>query len=759
MNAKGEVFYVVPVPEKDLPTFHTSKEEKKEKKAAKKASKLSRLVRRRESKRERGGEVDTSGAQNESSDGDSSSSTYGQIKTFESFFEGTNPVELTDVHLRLSAARRGEPQSEGPLLLETCLGIIPGRSEQPTEDAPFTANRIIIAGFLTDGPAIKHHDKLRIGDWLRTIDGQQVSLDNIGSTLSRYSSSCKVKLTVQRAAPLPELVEGDDQLITPPSVVKIITGQGPSPGDIQGILKKLPYIALYITRRGITESSPELADVLYQFPSQPQSKLLQVRGIFLTLCHALPEITGNRPITSSLLVDEELVHVGYAEEREDLFIIGLPASKCSAKEVSQVVRDTVRVLRLQHRTLVRAFAQKNTSNLHEFFSVLFLDILVNIKRLNSINKPLLDVSTVLSPNPAKFDQNLPAAHWLHLPDDVKFQIDDALSQFEAGDFQEYCDDFYDLPREFNILGSCLFHRGYLLASHLCRDDMVDVLLWAQSAQVLPLTRAHPVHRLVAWAEVFPTRQSYVRPGAPAEEQEGRTFLLLVGLGSQVLGVLLETGGCAVVPQGIVRPDPFYVDQAINTLEQLIEMGIPGVCNTWLTLPPCPDLLDTDSLYSAAQTQKRLDAATLAAGREEKRCGIVLKKTRSYEYASTDSPSGSVDVDTVSLPHSEGNSEVSDELERRGGGKGEEEERSNSPGSDEDSSFWELYRSGQRSRLNFSEDLGEGEEEDIVTYQISQLSVSPENTIFHFLHLDVGEGVFLAPLVPPSGPYHTQVCSS
>ena len=32
-------------------------------------------------------------------------------------------------------------------------------------------------------------------------------------------------------------------------------------------------------------------------------------------------------------------------------------------------------------------------------------------------------------------QNLPAAHWLHLPDDVKFQIDDALSQFEAGDFQ------------------------------------------------------------------------------------------------------------------------------------------------------------------------------------------------------------------------------------------------------------------------------------------------------------------------------------
>ena len=40
--------------------------------------------------------------------------------------QGTNPVELTDVHLRLTALRRGQPPIEGPALLETCLGIIPG---------------------------------------------------------------------------------------------------------------------------------------------------------------------------------------------------------------------------------------------------------------------------------------------------------------------------------------------------------------------------------------------------------------------------------------------------------------------------------------------------------------------------------------------------------------------------------------------------------------------------------------------------------
>ena len=56
--------------------------------------------------------------------------------------------------------------------------------------------------------------------------------------------------------------------------------------------------------------------------------------------------------------------------------------------------------------------------------------------------------------------------------------------------------------------------------------------------------------------------------------EVRTFLLVVGLGHQVLGVLLETGGGGAASQGgvtVVRPDPFYVDQAMNTLEHLVDM--------------------------------------------------------------------------------------------------------------------------------------------------------------------------------------------
>jgi hypothetical protein len=47
-------------------------------------------------------------------------------------------------------------------------------------------------------------------------------------------------------------------------------------------------------------------------------------------------------------------------------------------------------------------------------------------------------------------------------------------------------------------------------------------------------------------------------------------------------------------------------------------------------------------------------------------------------------------------------------------------------------------------------------EQLVAYKVSQLTLSPENTIFHYIHLDMGEGVFLAPLTQMGSPYHTEI---
>ena len=68
-----------------------------------------------------------------------------------------------------------------------------------------------------------------------------------------------------------------------------------------------------------------------------------------------------------------------------------------------------------------------------------------------------------------------------------------------------------------------------------------------------------------------------------------------------MGVLLSTGNCTTKPVGPVRPDPFYVDQAMNTLDHLEDMGIPVVCDRWLTLPANPDIVNVDKLYEGVVT--------------------------------------------------------------------------------------------------------------------------------------------------------------
>ena len=86
------------------------------------------------------------------------------------------------------------------------------------------------------------------------------------------------------------------------------------------------------------------------------------------------------------------------------------------------------------------------------------------------------------------------------------------------------------------------------------------------------------------------------------------------------------------------------DQAINTLEALVDMGIPIVCNKWLTLPPNPAILSLDELLEPASAQKRSHRRTAAAG-------IVLKKTKNCDFSGTDSPRESLD-DSLSLNQSQ-----------------------------------------------------------------------------------------------------------
>lgn len=79
--------------------------------------------------------------------------------------------------------------------------------------------------------------------------------------------------------------------------------------------------------------------------------------------------------------------------------------------------------------------------------------------------------------------------------------------------------------------------------------------------LLRITKHEQLQRLVTWHEIFPKQQNE----SPFLETDQRYFVLFVGRDHQLLGILLQTGGCTSQPEGVVRPDAFYVDQVSHAI--------------------------------------------------------------------------------------------------------------------------------------------------------------------------------------------------
>ena len=130
------------------------------------------------------------------------------------------------------------------------------------------------------------------------------------------------------------------------SYTKMIHGEGLQPSDIQSMLCQIPHLLLYASTSGTSETEAESADVRYTYPSDtpnnPQSlsyRLYKSRGVFVTLCQLLGQVTGDgeKPTVTSVLLDgngdesgggsvfeSQLIHIAYEEENGEVLFLALP---------------------------------------------------------------------------------------------------------------------------------------------------------------------------------------------------------------------------------------------------------------------------------------------------------------------------------------------------------------------------------------------------------------------------------------------------
>jgi hypothetical protein len=765
--------------------------------------KLARLIRRRNSKR-RWNKTITSGVQNESASQTQCEAAHIRAATVNKVtFQDWQEGEVREVSISVDPRGRHN-LGRRATLCEALLGLVISTFADET--------RIMVAGFIPNGEAIKHRS-IKVGDWLRSVDGHEVMFQNIDSFLTNLTSPGKVQLKLQRVAgcDITEQlsVQNPAKGVQQSDLVKQLLGTTGA-DELSCLLRELPVGVLYLTQDGLTEGGPENQGVLYCYPPPVQKNMLGcARGAFLTLQHLLPDLAPSPPVSSTVLMHGQLTHVVYTAQGKELMLLAVPHNRCVLHEAVQVTADLVRSLQFSYQTLSQAFTnQDHRRALDHFFSLFFARLLSSGLWPSAQQSVFLqDISTRAAlPAPAQFEDLLPAAHWIPLPREAQMQLDEVLNELEANDFGDMSEDNTRCQRLYTIIGTCIYHKGYLLASHLARSDLVDVHAFCRQQGLLHLGRSEPVRSLVVWREVFPAscNRGLAEPvvphppttTSPYQPPQGRWFLLIVGKGQEMLVVLLESGGCTVRLEGHAGPDICYVEQAQDTLAYIQKLGIPAIAAKWLASGPRPQVIApelvplrktsprrTDNLLGFVRSADTLTPSKHASltsgsalplgspqGKKPMEVTSILKNQAISDRGLVPtapglSLQGSASEDSTSQAASVV-SEMSDEAapilgrraeRERGSHRGSDTSAtpsrltdSHSEHSEDSDSDLELQRSHNHQwNLNSQFDLSDMTQSllsDVSDILPSKLTAGDGNTLFHYVHLDFTEGILLCPPV-------------
>ncbi|KAM5159774.1 protein inturned isoform 2-T2 [Callospermophilus lateralis] len=625
--------------------------------------------------------------------------------------------------------------------------------------------RLVVHGLSPGGSAMKS-GQIVVGDVLVAVNDVDVTTENIERVLSCIPGPMQVKLTFENAYAVKketnQLRKKKAQSNTN-DLVKLLWGE--EAGSIPKNTVNLPHIIMYLTLQLDSEISKEEQEILYHYPmSEASQKLKSVRGIFLTLCDMLENVTGTQVTSSSLLLNGKQIHVAYLKQSDKLLLIGLPAEEVPLPQLRNMIEDVAQTLTFMYGSLDRSFCQvENASRLDHFFTLFFQ------RALQPASPP-----PCASPSAWQYEassaallDNLPGVRWLTLPREIKMELDTALSDLEAADFAELSEDYYDMRRLYTILGSSLFYKGYLICSHLPKDDLVEIATYCRHYGLLSLAAKQRIGQLIVWREVFPQHHLQLSADSSTEafqEPEGRYFLLIVGLRHYMLCVLLEAGGCASKAIGNPGPDCIYVDQVRTTLHQL--EGIDSHIDEHLASSPGPCLSCADWFLSGTREKtENLTASPILSrlqGPSRTAASPTCRRTLFGDYSlKTRKPSPS---------RSSGGSDNGCE-----GGEGAGlsphttpdalQKQRDFPGSDcSEESGTLLKITKKKSTLPNPFHLGnlkkDPSEKELEIYNTMKLTSGPENTLFHYVALETVQGIFITPtheeVAQLSGSVHSQL---
>nr|XP_034172113.1 protein inturned isoform X1 [Osmia lignaria] len=770
INSNGELFYIESAIDNitdEQSLFNQIKHDSQPeliRRRSTRAGKLMRLIRRKESKR--WSTRNKKSNFNTDSNVGSSGKDGNAIKevTFRDFQAG----EIREVTLWVDIDKRHK-LGRRATLCEAYFGIIPGVFSDKT--------RIMVAGFIPDGEAMKNKN-IKIGDWLRSVNSNNATYQNLDHILSEITISTNVTLELQRVAGI-DVTEKLSGINYPKQsmLVQRLMNKEESKELMQSMID-YPIGVLYLQTTELSEMGPEFQNVLYTFPRSENkntfSILCTAKGAFITLNHLLPGIGGQQPISTTIQVAKEEIHIVYIPRNDKLLLIALPKKCCSLEEAVNLSADIVRTLEFTYQSLTKCFtSQENQTSLDHFF-ILIIQRLLDMKsytnntQLSTCFEMHNDIESMES---YKFRSAFSVANFIELSRDAQIQIDAALSEMEAMDYRDWNEDPMDCQRLYTILGSCIYHKHYLLGSHLTHNDLIEVDSYLRQNCLLNLVTNESVKSLVIWKKVYPSSCNRGNIENNRSNQplipNGSWFLLVVGYGHDLLAVLLESGGCTAKCSETTGPDVFYVEEAQETLKHIQKVGVTTLAAKWIasnTRPKVISFEDPVSVKSSSSITENLlgfikstdvqnssikSSHTSTSSKKTQEIPSILKKRNMEESPMVLGSVYSLHTSEDSLSQGTGGiSEISDEAMPILGRRATREKIANgSRYSDDSDSDIDIYKNDCRilsmDISNIRENLLNQAE-----YLVPKvLTTGDKNYLYYYVHIDMVEGILLSSKLP------------
>lgn len=409
-------------------------------------------------------------------------------------------------------------------------------------------------------PSCVFEKDLCVGDYIKSIDGEVISTDNINYILQKIINQKSFKIVAQQC--YKDDYDGSQEEIKITKVNDIVKFKDKL-FQLESESHELIFsLNIIVKNEQITEDSDDFTTV-FSFPPKDNNFLHKQKGSFLTIASIMKSSFDDYPMVTSIKVHNTSFFVTYTIRNGDneYIFLGFNSNYAGLFDAKHITSNFVKFL---------DYIYPNFIIINDFDQLISLCEITKNQLIRKCNDAV------------NFEQLFSCPKFVPLPKEIVLRINDALSELEAMDYRNWNESLMELFGKFNVIGSCLYYKTSLICSHFNELDMENVELFVRHLSLKFLYEMCFVKEMAIWQRVYPKEyQSY---NIENDSTKNKVFLLIAARSNLMMCVLLEENAYNLNPDVETQSSNYliyFLEEMEDVMDHLKVVGIENLTKIWI----------------------------------------------------------------------------------------------------------------------------------------------------------------------------------